>query len=68
MVTTSDSGSVAKMAASVAYLVVPGAVLDTTVDSVDSEDHEVAAVVLVDVHDDHPEDSEDHRVVMDCSL
>ena len=56
------------MVASVVDLVVPDVVLDTTVDSVDSEDHEVAAMVLLDVHDDRPEDSEDHQVVMDCSL
>ena len=68
MVATSDSGLMAMMVASVVDLVVPGVVLDTTVDSMDSEDHEVAAMVLVDVRDDHPEDSEDHRVVMDCSL
>ena len=68
MVTTSDSNSVATMVASVVDLVVADVVLDTTVDSVDSEDHEVAAMVLVDVRDDHPEDSEDHRVMMDCSL
>ena len=49
-------------------LVVPDVVLDTTVDSVDSEGPEVATPVLLDVRDDRPEDSEDHQVVMDCSL
>ena len=68
MEVTCNSGLMAMSVASVVDLVVPDVVLDTTVDSVDSEDHEVAALVLLDVHDDRPEDSEDHQVVMDCSL
>ena len=68
MEVTCSSGLMAMSVASVVDLVVPDVVLDTTVDSVDSEDHEVAAMVLLDVHDDRPEDSEDHQVVMDCSL